>query len=86
MSNLKGKELLLPAFFSAKGMIRQHIESFNYFIETGIKKILEANHMISLDTDENVWLAYKDIRVDLPSVEEEMCIANDITPHRLPIY
>ena len=65
-----------------KGIVRQHIDSYNYFILTGIKKILEANKRISPEADENVWLVYKDIRVEYPSVEEEMCVVDDVTPHR----
>ena len=40
---LQEKWKLLPAFLKMKGLVRQHIESFNYFIETDIKKILKAN-------------------------------------------
>ncbi|KAJ1875022.1 DNA-directed RNA polymerase III complex subunit Rpc2, partial [Coemansia sp. RSA 486] len=30
---------LLPAFLRVKGLVKQHIDSFNYFIEVDLKKI-----------------------------------------------
>ncbi|RXG55058.1 hypothetical protein Avbf_12481 [Armadillidium vulgare] len=32
---------LVPAFLKVKGLVKQHIDSFNYFVNTDIKKIVE---------------------------------------------
>jgi DNA-directed RNA polymerase III subunit RPC2 len=43
--------LLLPALrrplAAATGLVRQHIESFNYFINVDIKKIVKANELVN---------------------------------------
>lgn len=42
---------LLPAFLKVKGLIKQHIDSFNYFIEVELKKIVQANSTVTSDVD-----------------------------------
>jgi DNA-directed RNA polymerase III subunit RPC2 len=37
---------LLPAFLKVKGLVKQHIDSYNYFVEVQLKKILRANSEI----------------------------------------
>jgi DNA-directed RNA polymerase III subunit RPC2 len=39
-----------------KGLVKQHIDSFNYFVETDIKKIVQANEIITSDIDPNFFL------------------------------
>ena len=34
---------LLPAFLKVKGLVKQHIDSFNHFIEVELKKIIQLN-------------------------------------------
>ncbi|KAJ3187007.1 DNA-directed RNA polymerase III core subunit ret1 [Gaertneriomyces sp. JEL0708] len=63
---LEDKWRLVPAFLQSKGLIKQHIDSFNYFIETDIKQILRANEKIESDVDPTFWLKFKDIRVKTP--------------------
>jgi DNA-directed RNA polymerase beta subunit len=43
--------LLVPAFLKVRGLVKQHIDSFNYFINVEIKKILSANDRILCDAD-----------------------------------
>jgi DNA-directed RNA polymerase III subunit RPC2 len=47
---------LLPAFLQTKGLVKQHLDSFNYFIETDIKNILLANEKVDSDVDPYFWL------------------------------
>jgi DNA-binding transcriptional regulator GbsR (MarR family) len=37
---------LVPAFLKVKGLVRQHIDSFNYFINEEIKHIVRANEKV----------------------------------------
>ena len=69
----KDKYELLPAFLRTKPLVRQHIESFNYFIDKEIKDIVQskANNRVTCDTDPSFYLRYLDIFVGKPSVEEE---------------
>jgi DNA-directed RNA polymerase III subunit RPC2 len=49
---------LLPAFLRVRGLVRQHIDSFNYFINHEIKQIIHAkgNEKITCDADPNFYL------------------------------
>lgn len=42
---------LVPAFLKIRGLVKQHIDSFNYFIAVEIKKIVEANNKVICDAD-----------------------------------
>lgn len=42
---------LVPAFLKITGLVKQHIDSFNYFINVDIKKIVEASNMVTCDAD-----------------------------------
>ncbi|QUC21061.1 uncharacterized protein UV8b_05304 [Ustilaginoidea virens] len=57
---------LLPAFLKVKGLVKQHIDSYNFFVEQEIKDIVRANRMVRSDVDSNFWLEFTDIRVDRP--------------------
>lgn len=73
--NYKGKSLtdpintaedkwnLLPAFLKVKGLVKQHLDSFNFFVDTDLKKIIKANEIILSDVDPDFYLKYLDIRV-----------------------
>lgn len=46
----------MPAFLSVKGLVKQHIDSFNYFIGIDIKKIMKANEKVHSDADPSFYL------------------------------
>ncbi|EGW34142.1 DNA-directed RNA polymerase [Spathaspora passalidarum NRRL Y-27907] len=54
---------LLPAFLKVKGLVKQHLDSFNYFVDTDLKKIIKANELVLSDVDPEFYLKYLDIRV-----------------------
>lgn len=55
---LKDKYELLPAFLRVRGLVRQHIDSFNYFINHEMRNIIHAkgNERVTCDTDPNFYL------------------------------
>jgi DNA-directed RNA polymerase III subunit RPC2 len=53
---IEDKYALLPAFLQVRGLVKQHIDSFNYFINHEIKKIVKANEKVTCDTDPNFYL------------------------------
>ncbi|KAF3337656.1 DNA-directed RNA polymerase III subunit RPC2 [Carex littledalei] len=57
---------LLPAFLKVRGLVKQHIDSFNYFVNYGMKKIMEANALHKV-TD-TIYLRYINISVGEPYV------------------
>ncbi|KAJ3634148.1 hypothetical protein MTP99_011053 [Tenebrio molitor] len=51
IKEIEEKWKLVPAFLKVKGLVKQHIDSFNYFINADIKKIVEANNKLVCDAD-----------------------------------
>ena len=82
---------LLPAFLRVKGLVKQHIDSFNYFTDIGLKQIVKANYLVasglnSNDTSNNKgkWIHFVDIRVDVPGRPEEVrqgYVDTQVTPN-----
>ncbi|KAJ7279043.1 hypothetical protein C8J57DRAFT_1712962 [Mycena rebaudengoi] len=81
IKRVEDKWLLLPAFLKVKGLVKQHIDSFNYFVETDIKNIVKANNKVTSDVDPRFWLKYTDINVGLPDRNEDAAIDKKVTPH-----
>ena len=62
-----------------KGLVKQHIDSFNYFVEVELKKIVHANQTILSDVDPKFYLTYTNIYIGKPNPMED---PNDkITPN-----
>ena len=82
ISTVEDKWRLLPAFLQTKGLVKQHLHSFNYFIDVDIKKILKANDSVESDVDPSFFLKFTDIRILAPCGEDlrERTTYN-ITPH-----
>lgn len=78
--SLSDKSLLVPAFVKVKGLVKQHIDSYNYLLDVDIKKIVQANWKVDSDVDRSFFLHYTDIRVGNPSIEEDL-ITHSLTPH-----
>lgn len=53
---IEDKFKLLPAFLRIRGLVKQHIESFNYLINHDIRKIVAANERVTCDVDPNFYL------------------------------
>ncbi|KAH8320546.1 hypothetical protein KR067_005238 [Drosophila pandora] len=78
---LQEKWKLLPAFLQVKGLVKQHIDSFNHFINVDIKKIVRANEMVTSGADPLFYLKYLDVRVGKPDIDEGFNITKATTPH-----
>ncbi|KFH11692.1 DNA-directed RNA polymerase III RPC2, partial [Toxoplasma gondii VAND] len=72
---------LLPAFFAAKGLVHQHIESYNFFVDTELQNILRApsNRLVKSDVDPSFFIEFLNISVGTPRYEEGM-ILQRLTP------
>jgi DNA-directed RNA polymerase III subunit RPC2 len=80
---LQEKWQLLPAFLKIKGLVKQHIDSFNYFISTDLKQILHANSTVLSDIDPTFFLRYTDIHVGRPArtdIDASAMTDNTISP------
>jgi DNA-directed RNA polymerase III subunit RPC2 len=56
IKTVQDKFKLLPAFLKIRGLVKQHIESFNYLINHDIRKIVAANERVTCDVDPNFYL------------------------------
>ncbi|KAI0920481.1 DNA-directed RNA polymerase III subunit [Taiwanofungus camphoratus] len=81
IKNVEDKWLLLPAFLKVKGLVKQHIDSFNYFVDVDIKNVLKANNKVTSDVDPRFWLKYTDIVVGFPDRTDADAIDKSVTPH-----
>lgn len=78
---LEEKWKLVPAFLQIKGLVKQHIDSFNYFINVEIKKIVQANEKVLCDSDPLFYVKYLNAYVGTPDLEEGFNITKPTTPH-----
>ncbi|KAI4258168.1 MAG: hypothetical protein LQ352_001325 [Teloschistes flavicans] len=67
---------LLPAFLKVKGLVKQHIDSFNYLLEVELKQIVKTNRTVLSDVDPKFYLHFTDICVGKPTRIDE-----NITDH-----
>ncbi len=81
INTVEEKWKLLPAFLKVKGLVKQHIHSFNYFINVDIKNIVKANELVTSDADPSFYLKYLNISVGKPSIEESINVTKPIAPH-----
>ncbi|KAI1471396.1 beta and beta-prime subunits of DNA dependent RNA-polymerase [Daldinia caldariorum] len=82
ISTVDDKNQLLPAFLKVKGLVKQHIDSYNFFVDHEIKEIVKANRTLRSDVDSSFWIEFIDIRVAPPDRSDfsEYRVENDITP------
>ena len=87
---------LLPDILRARGLVKQHIKSFDYFINNTMKDIVRANRFVHSDIANSFSLEFKSVEVGHPSIKEEsystnedvhpmMCRIRDLT-YSAPIY
>uniref|UniRef100_A0A2P2MNB2 DNA-directed RNA polymerase n=1 Tax=Rhizophora mucronata TaxID=61149 RepID=A0A2P2MNB2_RHIMU len=88
------KYRLLPEFLKVRGLVKQHLDSFNYFVNIGIKKIVRANDRIVSNFDPGIYLRFKDVRIGEPGamvdsflekLNPHMCRLSDMT-YAAPIF
>ncbi|KAI5367695.1 Putative DNA-directed RNA polymerase, subunit 2, hybrid-binding domain, RNA polymerase, beta subunit [Septoria linicola] len=83
INTARDKWNLLPAFLRVKGLIKQHTDSFDYFIDVELKKIIKANEQIISD-DTRKWIKFTDIRVGKPCRVEDLragYVQTEVTPN-----
>lgn len=82
VGTVEEKWKLLPHFLRLRGLMRQHIDSFNHFISVEIKNVVAAksNYEVRSEADPKFFLRYTDIYVGEPSVDEEAFVTSNVTP------
>lgn len=46
----------LHAHRQVRGLVKQHLDSFNYLLNSELRKIVAANEKVTCDTDPNFYL------------------------------
>jgi DNA-directed RNA polymerase beta subunit len=79
VGKVEEKWKLLPHFLRMRGLMRQHIDSFDHFVNIEIKKIVAAqsNREVRSEADPKFFLSYTDIYVGQPTVEEESFVTSN---------
>lgn len=94
--SMSDKWRLVDLFLEYKGLVTQHIDSFNDFVTRGLKDIMsaESNVLVRSDADPKWFLKYENIYIGKPSKKEDMtmietspqmCRLRDLT-YSAPIY
>ena len=58
---------LLPAFLKVRGLVKQHLDSFNHLVSIEIKQIVRANQRITCDAEPAFYLKFLDVYIGEPS-------------------
>ncbi|KAJ3360877.1 DNA-directed RNA polymerase III core subunit ret1 [Allomyces arbusculus] len=78
---VEDKWTLLPAFLKVKGLIKQHLDSFDYFVSTEMANIVRTNDRIESDVDPEFYLQFTGIRVGKPDHLDAFGVPRALTPH-----
>ncbi len=79
ITTVEQKWRLLPEFLYARGLVKQHISSYNYFLNIEMQEILKANSEIRADCDPSFFIRYTNIYVGKPDYEE-FFTQTEVTP------
>eukprot|EP00940_MAST-03C_sp_MAST-3C-sp2_P002322 g2322.t1 len=71
---------LLPDILNVRGLVKQHIMSYDNFINHGLQKVIDANSEIRSDMSANFCIKYKKVYVGRPTVREESFKKSFATP------
>ena len=82
IGSLKEKWRMLPHFLQLRGLLRQHIDSFNHFVSVELRQIVQSpsNSELRSDYDPKFYLKYTDCWVGEPSIEEDSYASTQATP------
>jgi DNA-directed RNA polymerase III subunit RPC2 len=84
INTARDKWNLLPAFLRVKGLIKQHLDSYNYLTDVTLKEIVRANRTIRSMHDHNKFITFTDIRVGRPNRQDERnggYVSLEVTPN-----
>lgn len=78
IGDVKEKWKLLPHFLRMRGLMKQHIDSFNHFVNVDIKQIVAAksNCEVRSENESKFFLRYTNIYVGDPTLEEDSFLQN----------
>ncbi|KAI0986607.1 hypothetical protein GJ496_007640 [Pomphorhynchus laevis] len=72
---------LIPSFIACRGLMKQHVKSYNHFVNYELGQIVKANGKLLCDSVPSFYLKYIDARVGYPVIDDSYGISRSITPH-----
>nr|POF01436.1 dna-directed rna polymerase iii subunit rpc2 [Quercus suber] len=84
INTARDKWNLLPAFLRVKGLVKQHLDSYNYFTDIALKEIVRQNAFIASETNKDKFIRFTDIRVGKPDRASEAgqgYVESTVTPN-----
>ncbi|KAK5132481.1 hypothetical protein LTR08_009027 [Meristemomyces frigidus] len=84
INTARDKWNLLPAFLRVKGLVKQHIDSYDYFTDVSLKEIVKANRTITAEMQRDKFVTFTDIRIGKPNRQDERgagYVDSDVTPN-----
>jgi DNA-directed RNA polymerase III subunit RPC2 len=82
VKRLNDKWRLVPSYLKVRGLVRQHIDSFDNFLRVEMQKIVIANREVKSTADGKTVISYNDIRVGLPNAEMGYEQIREIVPNQ----
>lgn len=82
IGSLKDKWRMVPHFLKLRSLMRQHIDSFDHFVNIDLKKIVqsESAREIRSEHDPNFYLRYTDCWIGEPKFVEDSYVDTALTP------
>ena len=81
VKSLRDKHQLVEHFLAAEPVVRQHIRSFDYFVDVELPAIVRLNGLVTSDASPSWFLRYVDVRVGEAGVREHVGVLWPLTPH-----
>ena len=71
--------VLVKSFIEEKGLVRQHLDSYNYFVEHALQEIIEEQGIVETNQP-GLYIKLGEIEVDTPRVREADGSVSEILP------
>ena len=63
--------VVVKAFFEEKGLVRQHLDSYNEFIDHGLQEVIDSIREIEIPSPQGVYkIVFGRVKVDKPRVKD----------------
>ncbi|KAK9794947.1 hypothetical protein WJX73_009398 [Symbiochloris irregularis] len=84
IKDVRDKYELLPAFLRTRGLVNQHIDSYNWFVNQELRNIVtaKANQRVTSEADKNFYLEYKNVTVGTPILTDETGQTHPMNPQQ----
>ena len=72
VATVKEKWRLLPAFLKVRGLVKQHLVSYDHLVNVEMQEIVQANNEIRVSNHPNFYIRFNNCRLDEPSIDESI--------------